>query len=87
MKKIKWLSEQPKLTSGVTWGVPWKKGELKKGDRLALMNENAETRYVQSEPSVLLAGREHQVDEARGGVWRSGKPKLYSSQKRSAATN
>ncbi len=52
MKKIKWLSGQPKLTSGVTWGVPWKKGELKKGDRLALMNENAETRYVQSEPSA-----------------------------------
>ncbi len=52
MKKIKWLSGQPKLTSGVTWGVPWKKGECKKGDRLALMNENAETRYVQSEPSA-----------------------------------
>lgn len=52
MKKIKWLSGQPKVTSGVTWGMPWKKGELKKGDRLALMNENAETRYVQSEPSA-----------------------------------
>nr|WP_277715561.1 hypothetical protein [Bacillus subtilis]WEZ12260.1 hypothetical protein P5622_20915 [Bacillus subtilis] len=30
MKKIKWLSGQPKVTSGVTWGMPWKKGELKK---------------------------------------------------------
>ncbi|MEC0573634.1 hypothetical protein P8833_07535 [Bacillus inaquosorum] len=52
MKKIKWLSEQPKVTSGVTWGVPWKKGELKKGDPLALVNENAVSRYVQSEPSA-----------------------------------
>ncbi|PAY12087.1 hypothetical protein, partial [Bacillus sp. 7705b] len=52
MKKIKWLSEQPKLTSGVTWGVPWKRGELKKGDCLALVNAKGESLYVQSDPSA-----------------------------------
>ncbi|MEC1543810.1 exo-rhamnogalacturonan lyase family protein [Bacillus halotolerans] len=52
MKKIKWLSEQPKLTSGVTWGVPWKRGELKKGDCLALVNAKGESRYVQSDTSA-----------------------------------
>ncbi|MGX4764965.1 exo-rhamnogalacturonan lyase family protein [Bacillus mojavensis] len=52
MKKIKWLSEQPQLKSGVTWGVPWKKGELKKGDCLALINAKGESGYVQSEPSA-----------------------------------
>jgi hypothetical protein len=52
MKKIKWLSEQPQLTSGVTWGVPWKKGELKKGDCLALVNAKGESHYVQTDPSA-----------------------------------
>ncbi len=74
MKKMKWLSEKPKMTCGVTWGVPWKKGELKKGNRLSLVNENAERQYVQSEPSAywpdgsikwtkhaaVFGGQEHQ---------------------------
>ncbi|WP_422101423.1 hypothetical protein [Bacillus atrophaeus] len=30
MAKLKWLSKQPPMAGGVTWGVPWKKRGLKK---------------------------------------------------------
>ncbi len=50
MPKVKWLDGLPKSKSNITWGVPWKKGELKKEENLALRNENGEDIYIQSWP-------------------------------------
>lgn len=50
MPKLKWLDDLPKSKSSITWGVPWKKGDLKKEDNLALRSEKGEELYVQSWP-------------------------------------
>ncbi|WP_143316747.1 hypothetical protein [Clostridium sp. HBUAS56017] len=50
MTKVKWLDELPRSKSGITWGVPWKKGELGKKQKLALKNSKGEECYVQSWP-------------------------------------
>ena len=50
MPKVKWLDELPKTKCNVTWGIPWKKGELNKEDGLVLKNEKGENLHVQSWP-------------------------------------
>lgn len=50
MPKVKWLDKLPKTKCNITWGIPWKKGELKKVDNLALRNGSGENSYIQSWP-------------------------------------
>lgn len=50
MPKLKWLDEPPKNQTNVTWGIPWEKGQLKKTDKLALINNENDEMYVQSWP-------------------------------------
>jgi hypothetical protein len=50
MIKIKWLDELPKTKCNVTWGMPWKKGELNKEDNISLINQKGENVCVQSWP-------------------------------------
>ncbi|MDS0525654.1 hypothetical protein NNC19_08190 [Clostridium sp. SHJSY1] len=50
MPKVKWLDELPKSKCNVTWGMPWEKGELKKGDNLTIRNKNGEDLSLQSWP-------------------------------------
>ncbi|MGN7455728.1 exo-rhamnogalacturonan lyase family protein [Paenibacillus pasadenensis] len=33
---LRWLKEAPVLPAGVAWGMPWKEGELRRGEELAL---------------------------------------------------
>ncbi|KQN97782.1 exo-rhamnogalacturonan lyase family protein [Paenibacillus sp. Leaf72] len=39
--KLKWLGKQAAAPVGLTWGVPWKEGELLRGDSLILHSEAA----------------------------------------------
>jgi hypothetical protein len=50
MIKVKWLDELPKTKCNVTWGMPWKRGELNKEDSISLINEKGENVCVQSWP-------------------------------------
>ncbi|MGO4538424.1 hypothetical protein AB4Z33_06855 [Paenibacillus sp. 2TAB19] len=34
--KLRWLNEPAALAAGVTWGIPWKEGELRRDEQLAL---------------------------------------------------
>ncbi|MCI3197505.1 hypothetical protein GXP75_17900 [Bacillus sp. HU-1818] len=52
MAKLKWLSKQPPMAGGVTWGMPWKKGGLKKGESLTLLDSQGNSLCTQSEPSA-----------------------------------
>jgi len=48
--ELQWLEESTVSSLGVTWGVPWEKGALKKNEDLILENENGELIPVQSWP-------------------------------------
>lgn len=50
MPKVTWLDDLPKTKCNVTWGIPWKKGELSGQDSLSLRNEKGESLCVQSWP-------------------------------------
>ncbi|WP_088105213.1 hypothetical protein [Halalkalibacter urbisdiaboli] len=47
---LKWLNQKPKHSSGVTWGVPWKKGERKREDTFVVKNQKGESLHVQTWP-------------------------------------
>nr|WP_251551461.1 hypothetical protein [Neobacillus muris] len=46
--RLKWLNQKPATQTGVSWGVPWKQGTLRKHDSLSLQNENGEKTPLQS---------------------------------------
>ncbi|MEK3886401.1 exo-rhamnogalacturonan lyase family protein [Bacillus sp. FSL K6-3431] len=48
--KVKWLKIKPKYNSGVTWGVPWKRGILNKEQSLTLRNKSGMSLPLQSWP-------------------------------------
>jgi len=37
--ELKWLNRAPAAFGGVTWGVPWAKGVLQKGETVAIASE------------------------------------------------
>ncbi|POO83204.1 hypothetical protein CXP52_00445 [Bacillus paralicheniformis] len=39
--ELKWLNRAPAAFGGVTWGVPWAKGVLQKGETVAIASKNA----------------------------------------------
>lgn len=39
--ELKWLNRAPAAFGGVTWGVPWARGVLQKGETVAIAAENA----------------------------------------------
>lgn len=47
---LSWLEERPVLPAGVTWGVPWKQGELDRNEPLKLRGSNGSSVPVQSWP-------------------------------------
>ncbi|MDQ0231365.1 hypothetical protein J2S19_002648 [Metabacillus malikii] len=51
--KVKWLNTIPKSMTGVSWGVPWKKGELSREESLCLMNDKNEKIPLQSWPTAF----------------------------------
>ncbi len=51
--KLTWLNNVPKSTAGVTWGIPWKQGELKRQDHISLKGSSGETTPVQSWPMAF----------------------------------
>lgn len=46
--KLKWLGSTPRVSAGVTWGIPWKEGELSRSEALVLRGETGESLPVQS---------------------------------------
>ncbi|MFC5612035.1 exo-rhamnogalacturonan lyase family protein [Metabacillus niabensis] len=48
--KLKWLKHRPNSKAGVSWGVPWKKGQLKKEDNITLIAEDRKKIPIQSWP-------------------------------------
>ena len=48
--EIKWIGEKPTLNTGVSWGVPFAKNEVKKGQSFVLNGENKEEIAVQTWP-------------------------------------
>jgi hypothetical protein len=38
--KLKWLNNSCYKNTGVTWGMPWKEGTLKRQETLSLCGEN-----------------------------------------------
>jgi hypothetical protein len=50
--KLKWLGTKPELDAGVTWGVPWKRGELDREERLYLVNDEGRGQEIQSWPTA-----------------------------------
>lgn len=46
--KLKWLGKTPIVETGVTWGIPWKEGELKRDEKLVLVSASNKNIPVQS---------------------------------------
>lgn len=46
--ELKWLEENMASSQGVTWGVPWEKGALKRDEEIILENERGEQIPVQT---------------------------------------
>lgn len=52
--KLKWLNKEAAIPVGVTWGIPWKEGELLREDTLALQSPGGLTPIpVQSWPTAF----------------------------------
>lgn len=47
---MKWLKNKPEHTTGLTWGVPWKKGLLDRKDSISLVHPLGEEVSVQTWP-------------------------------------
>lgn len=52
--KLKWLGKQAAAPVGLTWGVPWKEGELLRGDSLVLYSEAAGMENVASASALRV---------------------------------
>lgn len=50
--ELKWLEENTVSSQGVTWGVPWEKGALKRNEEIVLENDRGEPVPVQSWPQA-----------------------------------
>lgn len=48
--KLQWLENQPAHSTGVTWGVPWKQGELDRNQSVSLYDSLGEKVGVQTWP-------------------------------------
>jgi hypothetical protein len=51
--RVKWLNRKPANPTGVSWGVPWKQGTLKREDSLSLENDKGEKTPLQSWPMAF----------------------------------
>lgn len=51
--KVQWLKNKPQNRAGVTWGVPWKKGSLKREDSISLKNSQGTKTSLQSWPMAF----------------------------------
>ncbi|MEK3882309.1 hypothetical protein [Paenibacillus sp. PL2-23] len=49
---LSWLEERPALPAGVTWGVPWKRGELERGTPLTLRGIHESSVPLQTWPTA-----------------------------------
>ncbi|WP_297091787.1 hypothetical protein [uncultured Draconibacterium sp.] len=75
---IKWLGEEaPTIETGVSWGVPFKQGEVKPDDQYLLKDENGDSMPVQSWPlaywpdgSIKWIGLSTVVDSLSGSEFR-----------------
>jgi len=47
---LKWLNGAPNKTTGVSWGIPWPQGQVKKSAQFALTKADGSTQAVQSWP-------------------------------------
>jgi hypothetical protein len=48
---LNWLGDKtPTLNEGISWGVPWPKGQVKKSDQLAIQTSNGRSIPIQSWP-------------------------------------
>src|SRR5699024_3050078 len=45
---LKWLDKQPTRSTGITWGVPWKKGELDRHESISLSDTNGKKMSIQT---------------------------------------
>jgi hypothetical protein len=50
--RLKWLGKTPSINMGVTWGIPWKQGELKRNENLSLADENGKVTEVATWPTA-----------------------------------
>ncbi|WP_274650962.1 hypothetical protein [Paenibacillus humicola] len=50
--RLRWLNGGPAGSAGVTWGIPWAEGELKREERVALLASNGQRVPVQSWPAA-----------------------------------
>jgi RNase P/RNase MRP subunit p29 len=48
--KLKWLNKKPSEKAGVSWGVPWKKGELDRNQLLTLQDSSGLEIPIQNWP-------------------------------------
>ncbi|TDQ37405.1 hypothetical protein [Aureibacillus halotolerans] len=48
--QLKWLQSSSKVTTGVTWGVPWKEGVVPKGTSFSLEGAAGDEQHVQTWP-------------------------------------
>ncbi|WP_459190681.1 exo-rhamnogalacturonan lyase family protein [Halosimplex sp. J119] len=49
---VHWLEDEPKVPTGVTWGVPWAEGELERDDALRMADDAGASVPVQSWPTA-----------------------------------
>src|SRR5690625_10008 len=50
---LKWLDRQPTRSTGITWGVPWKKGVLDRHEPISLSDTNGKKTSVQTWPTAF----------------------------------
>jgi hypothetical protein len=49
---LRWLSKKPAIPAGITWGVPWKQGDLQRDEALAVLNNLGKAVPSQSWPTA-----------------------------------
>jgi hypothetical protein len=53
--QLHWLTKKTNLQKGVTWGVPWKEGDLQRTENLILLDDRGNQVAVQSWPTAYWA--------------------------------
>lgn len=82
---VRWLKDAPTVPAGVTWGMPWKEGQLQRDEPLALhMQEGGESPIMQSWPSAYWPDGSVKWT-AHAAVFPAGVSSRYAVEKGEAA--
>jgi len=53
MMKLHWLNKKPKDSTGISWGIPWERGTLKREDTICLQSSSGKKSPLQTWPMAF----------------------------------